>query len=267
MKALEIEGGCVRLGGRAVLDGISLTFSPGVFTVIVGANGAGKSTLMSLMAGLRAPDEGAVLLDRQPLVALSSGARARRLGLLPQKQEIAWALDVETLAGLGRTARMGAMGLRAEDRRAVGRALDATGMTAFARREVSTLSGGERGRALIARVLAGEPEWLLADEPLTGLDPGHQLEILKLLKAFCATPGQGVVTTLHDLALAARVADRVIVLHEGRVLADGPAREALSPEVVRTAYGVEIVWLEGRAGPLIELVGPAADEKGAPCPP
>ena len=244
----------VRLGGRDVLDGVTLALQPGQVTAVIGPNGAGKSTLLACLAGLRKPDAGQALLDATPIATLAHRDRARRIGFLPQTPEIAWAVDVETLVGLGRTPYAGARGLSTADHEAVARALDAADITAFARRDVTTLSGGERARALIARALAGEPEWLLADEPFAGLDPGHLLDAAQLFRRF-ADAGRGVVLTLHDLSLAARLADRLIVLAEGRVLADGSALEALSPSVLAAAYGVEARLSQGAAGPLVELVG------------
>jgi iron complex transport system ATP-binding protein len=254
VSALVAEGVTLELGGRRILDCVHLTFRPGEVTALLGPNGAGKSSLLSCLAGLRRPDSGGVRLGDQALAALPHRDRARRIGYLPQTPEIAWAVEVETLVGLGRTPHHGARGLSDEDRQSVTRALEATRMTELAHRDVTTLSGGERGRALIARVLAGEPQWLLADEPLSGLDPGHQLDALALLRGFADGSDRGVILTLHDLMLAARVADRLIVLAEGRVLADGPAREALTPQVLAKAYGVEARWIEGSAGPVLDLV-------------
>ena len=180
--------------------------------------------------------------------------RARSIGFLPQTPEIAWAVDVETLVGLGRTPFLGARGLSDEDRAAVARALRTTEMESFAARTVDTLSGGERGRALIARVLAGEPDWLLADEPLTGLDPGHQLDAADIFRG-AAQAGRGVILTLHDLAFAARLADRVIVMAQGGIRADGAPLEALSSPVLADAYGIDAVVTSGSAGPIVELLG------------
>jgi len=252
--ALEARGLVVRLGGRAVLDGVDLAFQPGKVTAVLGPNGAGKSTLLNCLAGLRRPDAGETHLDGRPIETLSAKTRARSLGYLPQAPEIAWSLDVRTYARLGRTAYLGAFGPTAEDEAAVERALIRTQMTAFADRDVTTLSGGERARALIARVLAGEPRWLIADEPLTGLDPSHQLDAADLLRGFAAEGG-GVVVTLHDLGFAARVADRAVVLVEGRVIADGPPAEALSPEVLARAYDIDARWTAGAVGPLLDLIG------------
>ena len=245
----------VAFGGRSVLAGISARFRPGEVTAIVGPNGAGKSTLLACLAGLRAPDAGQVKLGETPVLALAHRERARRIGFLPQSPEIAWAVDVETLVGLGRTPHSGALGLSEIDHAAVQVALSRTRMVDFARRDVTTLSGGERARALLARVLAGEPSWLLADEPLAGLDPGHQLDAVDLLRAFAAENGHGVVMTLHDLGVALRLADRVIVLQGAQVVADAAPLAALTPAVLAQAYGVEAAMVAGTAGPLIELIG------------
>ncbi len=253
--ALVAEGLGVTLGGRVVLSELSARLEPGAVTCIVGPNGAGKSTLMACLAGLRRPDAGRALLDETPILAMPARARALRLGFLPQTPEVAWAVEARTLVGLGRIPHgRGDAGSEA-GRGAVARAMAATGVADLARRTVDTLSGGERGRVLIARALAGEPEWLLADEPLTGLDIGHQIDACELFGRLAREAGKGVVLTLHDLAMALRVADRVLVLAEGRVIADGPATEALSPAVIRQAYGVETRLGAGAFGPTLELVG------------
>jgi iron complex transport system ATP-binding protein len=253
-EGLAAEALVVRLGGRAVVDHVGLALRPGEVTAIVGPNGAGKSTLMSCLAGLRRPERGAVSLGGRPIAALDDRERARRVGYLPQTPEIAWRLDVRTFVRLGRTAHTGLFGEGASDVAAVDRALESTAMTAFAERDITTLSGGERARALIARALAGEPTWLLADEPLTGLDLGHQLDAADLLRRI-AQGGVGVVVTLHDLSFAARAADRIVVMAQGRILADGPPVEALSPDVLKRAYAVSARWVTGASGPLLDIVG------------
>lgn len=257
MSLLSAENLSVRLGDRAVLDSVSAAFAPGLVTAVVGPNGAGKSTLLDCLAALRKPDAGKVTLDGRALHDLPSRERACRIAYLPQKAEIAWAVNGRTFVGLGRTPYVAAWGLTAEDRAAVDRAMAVTGVEAFADRVVSTLSGGERARVLIARALAGDPQWLLADEPLAGLDPGHVLDACDLFRRLADEEGRGVILTLHDLDAALRVADRVIVLAEGQVLADGGAVEALSPEVLKAAYGVEARTLDGVRGPVLEMVGRA----------
>ena len=252
--ALSAKALSVRLGGRAVVDGVELSFNPGEVVAIVGPNGAGKSTLLACLAGLRRADQGQVRLKGQCMTALSDRERARSIGYLPQTPEIAWGLDVHTYVGLGRIAHRAAFGQDAGDAAAVDRALARTDMTSFARRDVTSLSGGERARALIARALAGEPDWLLADEPLTGLDPGHQLDAADLLRQI-AKAGAGVLVTLHDLDFAARVSDRVVVMAAGRILADGPAEVALNSRILAEAYAIQACWVEGGSRPLLDIVG------------
>lgn len=247
----------VRLGARDAVDGVSAEFQAGTVTAILGPNGAGKSTLLACLAGLRKPQGGQVRLDEADLLAMAPRARARRIGFIPQTPEVAWAVEARILVGLGRTPFIGSSGLSAEDAAAIDRAMAAAGVADLADRDVTTLSGGERGRVLIARALAGDPQWLLADEPLTGLDPGHQLDAGDLFRRLAHQEGRGVIVTLHDLSLAARIADRIIVMAAGKLLADGPPGEALSPAVMQSAYGVRAQVTAGAGGPLIEIVGRA----------
>ena len=254
MSTLSAKGIHVRLGDKQVLAGVSAAFAPGAVTAIVGPNGAGKSTLLAVLAGLREPDQGKVDLDGADLQALAPRLRAQRLAFLPQIPEVAWGIEARTLVALGRTPFTGARGLGADDEAAVDRAIATTNTGALAHRNVLTLSGGERARVLLARAIAGEPQWLLADEPLTGLDPGHQLDAADLMRALAAE-GKGVIVTLHDLHMALRLADHMIVLTAGRIVAAGPARAALTPEILRSAYGIEgRVW-DGEHGPVIEVLG------------
>ena len=229
------------LNGR--LDGISLTLRQNEVTAICGPNGAGKSSLLAALAGILPLDGGTVRLDGDLLAALDPKDRARRIGFLPQHGDLAWDLSVEVLAGLGRLPwTLGP----AEDARAVGRALADMQLEGLRTRAVSQLSGGERARSLLARVLAGEPTWLLADEPLANLDLAHQLALLAHF-AKLAGQGLGVALVLHDLAQAMNHAGRVVVLQQGRVVADGPPEQALSAEVIAQVWGVKARWL-GEAG-------------------
>lgn len=256
MSGLSCAGLGVIIGSKTVLGGIDLSLERGVVTAVVGPNGAGKSTLLSCLAGLRTPTSGGVRLDGADLFAMKPRERARRLAFLPQTPEIAWSVEARTLVELGRTPFVGARGQTAEDRSAVDRAMAAAGVEAFAHRLVDSLSGGERARVLIARALAGEPEWLLADEPMTGLDPAHQLDAATLFRRM-AEEGAGVVLTLHDLSLAVRMADRIVVLAEGGVVADAAAGEVLTPGLLKRVYGVEAVVTEGPGGPLVDVIGRA----------
>ncbi len=222
------------LAGR--LRGVSAVLRPGEVTAICGPNGAGKSTLLACLAGLLAADGGAVVLDDQPLSALPARSRAQAIGFLPQSPEIAWDIGVETLVGLGR------LPWRDEDRAAVESALAAMELEDLRDRPISQLSGGERARALMARVLAGQPRWLLADEPLANLDLAHQLALLAKLRAE-ANAGRGVVLVLHDLAQAINHADRVLVLEAGKLVEDGAAELALAEDVIARVWGVQARWL------------------------
>ncbi|MDD3797889.1 MAG: ABC transporter ATP-binding protein [Novosphingobium sp.] len=218
---------------------MSAALEPGKVTAICGPNGAGKSTLLGVLAGLVAPDSGMAMLDGAALSGLTPRERARAIGYLPQAGEVAWDLSVASLVALGRLPHGDGQGGGV---RAVAAALSALGLDALAARPVSQLSGGERARALLARVLAGEPRWILADEPLAALDLAHQIGLMARL-ADAARAGAGVVLVLHDLALAMNRADRVLVLDKGRLAADGPPQEALSEAVIRQVWGVEARWL------------------------
>jgi iron complex transport system ATP-binding protein len=234
---------CVRslqlaVGGRRLLDDVSVSFQPGRVTALVGPNGAGKSTLLSCLAGLRSPDRGEVELDGRPLAIVPTPERARRLALLPQGAEIHWNIAVRALVELGRAPWRGAWGVDERDDGLVGEAMNRADVAHLAERQALTLSGGERGRALLARALAVGAPWLLADEPLAGLDPLHQLTALAALRAEAAL-GTGVVLVVHDLSLAARHADHIVVLHKGRVAADGTPEAVLTPLLLRDVYGVE----------------------------
>lgn len=227
-------------GGARVLDGASASVRAGEITAICGPNGAGKSSLLMALAGLLEPASGAVTLGGANLAQLHPRERARRIGYLPQTGEVAWDLSVRNLVALGRLPH----GDRGTDQ--IEGALEATHMTELAERPVSTLSGGERARTLLARVFAGDPEWVLADEPLAALDFYHQLEVLASLRA-AAGLGRGVVLVLHDLALAMNHADRVIVLNHGRVHAHGLPEDALSIGNIIEVWGVAARWL-GKVG-------------------
>lgn len=218
------------------LANVSLTLEPGTITAICGPNGAGKSTLLETLAGQIKPDLGQVCLGDTMLAAMTPRERARVIGYLPQQAEIAWDVPVRRLVELGRMPHGDA---RAEP---VDAALTALDLTSFADRRAQALSGGETARVLLARVLAGEPQWILADEPLAALDLAHQLALLAYLRC-AADAGAGVVLVLHDLALAINHADRAVVLHEGGVATDGPGEDALAHQVIERVWGVSARWL------------------------
>ena len=245
----------VTLSGRTVLDGISATLRPGRITVILGPNGAGKSSLVKAAAALLKPAAGGIHLGARDVAALDPRERARMIGYLPQDASVHWNVAASEIVMLGRVPhRAPFAGPGAADIDAVARAMTATGTTHLADRPVHELSGGERARVLLARVLAGEPDWLLADEPLASLDPAHQLDILDRL-AEVARRGAGVAIVLHDLLHAGRVADDVILLKEGRILAVGSAASVLTPDNLRAAFDIEVSVSSGEDGRLICLTG------------
>lgn len=229
----------LRLGSRTVLDTVNVTFTPGRVTVVLGPNGAGKSTLLACLAGLRDADAGQILLDGIALSTLPRRDRAQRIGFLPQSPDVHWNVDVATLVSLGRFPHRGRWGETPHDAAAVANAMAATDVASLAGRSVESLSGGERGRVLLARVLAGEPQWLLADEPLASLDPAHQIDVLDRLRDVAAA-GAGVIVVLHDLNQAARVADDIVMLRDGRIVASGSAPEVLTAERIAQTYGVDV---------------------------
>ncbi|UIP08112.1 ABC transporter ATP-binding protein [Erythrobacter sp. SDW2] len=222
------------LAGR--LTNVSGTLAPGKITAICGPNGAGKSTLLSALAGLLRVDGGEVLLDEAPLASLPPRERAKAIGYLPQDGEVAWDVAVRSLVALGRLPH------RDNGEEAVTRAIKALDLEHLANRPVTTLSGGEKARALLARVLAGEPRWILADEPLAALDLAHRFTLIEHLRT-AAAAGAGVVLVLHDLALAMNHADHVLVLDRGTLAAEGKPPVALASDVVARVFGVNGDWL------------------------
>ncbi len=240
MTGLRFDQLSLRLRGRPVLSGVSGIVASGEVLAILGPNGAGKSSLLSCLAGLRRPDSGAVTLDGAPLAMIDRLTRARQIGLLPQRGELHWDMSVAALVALGRLPHRGRWGgLAPADHEAIAAAMASADVAHLADRNVRRLSGGEQARVLLARVLAGEPDWLLADEPLESLDPAHQLDTLARLRD-CAARGAGVVVVLHDLGLAARFADRVLLMKDGAVLACGTADEVMTPALLGEAYGISV---------------------------
>lgn len=228
------------LDGRRVLDGVDAVLRPGRVTAILGPNGAGKSTLLKTMAALLSPREGTVSLGNRAVATLDPRERARLIGYLPQEARVHWDLRVRDVVALGRVAHRSPFAAPGPaDLAAIDAALSVTATAAFADRGIATLSGGERARVLLARVLAGEPAWLLADEPLASLDPAHQLDLLDQLRAVAAS-GRGVAVVLHDLLHAGRIADDVLLLQDGRVVAYGPTAQVLTAEMLARVFDISV---------------------------
>jgi iron complex transport system ATP-binding protein len=225
----------VMRAGRAILRDVSLTAGPGDFIAVIGPNGAGKSTLLSVLAGLIAPTSGEASLDGIPLPRISRKALARRRAYLPQNPVCEWPLSVERLVALGLTAHLPALGsLSPRFDAAISEALAAHDLSDRRGQPVTTLSGGEFSRAMLARAMVGRPELLIVDEPVTGLDPAHAFAAMARLSTWAAS-GRTVIASLHDLTLAARYASSILALKEGRVAGAGGLTSAL----IRKVFGVE----------------------------
>jgi iron complex transport system ATP-binding protein len=234
-----------------VLRGVTVSAAPGEIVGILGPNGSGKTTLLKVLAGLLRPQRGRVLLDNRPLASLDRRAIARRMSVVPQETRLAFDYSVLEVVLMGRYAHLGAFELEGPDDVAAARAaLAMTGTAAFERRPFESLSGGEKQRVIIAAALAqldrgpaagdAAAAYLLLDEPTASLDLGYQLEVLAVLRRLHRERRPGIVVSIHDLNLAAALCGRLVLLREGRVLADGPTREVLTPAHVRELYGVDV---------------------------
>lgn len=227
-------------GDRAVIDGLNLTLPGGAVTAIVGPNACGKSTLLRGLTRLLHPTGGVVTLDGADIHRTSARTLALKLGLLPQQPITPEAITVESLVRLGRYPHQRLLRpWSAQDQAAVENALRRTETDALRAQPVDQLSGGQRQRAWIALALAQDTDVLLLDEPTTFLDLRHQLDVLDLVTDLHAEAGRTIVMVLHDLGQAARYADHLVVLHEGRLAAAGAPSEVLDADLVRTVFGVE----------------------------
>jgi iron complex transport system ATP-binding protein len=236
---LQAQSLSLSLRGRPVLKDVTTILPKGKVSVIIGPNGAGKSTLLSCLSGLRTPDQGRVLLNDEPIEKISANTRARRIGLLPQQADIHWDVTVRALVALGRLPYYDRWGRGTENEAAIEAAMAQTDCLHLAGRTALRLSGGEQARVLLARVFAGQPDWILADEPLANLDPAHQIDALTNL-AQAARAGAGVVAVLHDLTQAARLADHIVILKAGAVHAAGNAGDVLTRDILQSAFDVGV---------------------------
>jgi iron complex transport system ATP-binding protein len=236
---LQATGISVAVRGKTIVNDVSLGVSGGEFVGLIGPNGAGKSTLLKAILGLRQRATGGVTLEGGDFFTLSDRERARRVAFLPQERRVEWRLPARDIVMLGRYPhRAGFGGPTADDRAAVERALESVDANPFADRPVTVLSGGERSRVLLARALAVEAPILLVDEPTNALDPYHQLHVMEILRA-SARKGAGVLAVMHDLALATRFMDRLVLLSDGAVAAEGPPSSVLSPELLARVYRID----------------------------
>ncbi len=238
----------VSFGRSDVLRGIDLSVERGSWVSIIGPNGAGKSTLLRVLAGLITVDP-PVLIDGHAILRKRPRERARRIGYVPQSASFPPGMTLLDYVLLGRTPHLRPLGVESNSDIAIARdALRSLDLCSLAGRSVLTLSGGEAQRATLARAVAQQPDILLLDEPTSALDLGHQQEVLELVDGLRRDGGLTVIATMHDLSLAGEFADRLLLLHEGEILADGPPDEVLRPDVLATTYGreVEVLHHDGR---------------------
>jgi iron complex transport system ATP-binding protein len=258
MTELAARGVTVRRGGRAIVADVSATLTAGMFVALVGANGAGKSTLLSCLAGLLKPEEGDVTLDGRPVLAIDRRDLAQRRAYLPQSLRAEWPISVERLVALGLTPQLPAFGgLPGGFEPRLTEAIAACDLLGHRFQPATTLSGGELTRAMLARALIGDPQVLLADEPVSGLDPRHRLDTVGRLGRLALDEGRLVVATIHDLTLAARHATHLMALRAGGLIAFGPIAETLTPGLLREVFDVDVRITGSGREALVDYVGRA----------
>ena len=250
MSIIRLDNASVALRGKLILTDMSLELAKGQCVGIVGPNGSGKSTAIKLMAGLLAPQQGVAQILGRNNSAWPRAELARLLCYLPQGGDVHWPLKVSSVVELGRLPHRAKGSLSPADRDAIQDAMSKCDVAHLSDRPVSELSGGEKARVLLARALATKAEIILADEPFAQLDPHHQIHAMEVLKAEAAQ-GATVVVVLHDLGMAARHCDRVLVISAGRIAADGPPTEVLTSDRLREVFGVDAYIGEHQGAPII----------------
>ncbi|MBS1182648.1 MAG: fhuC [Proteobacteria bacterium] len=243
-----LDGAGFSVGDRTILARLNLRLAADRLHALVGPNGSGKSTFLKLIARQLTPDSGTIRLGDRDLATFGSRAFARQVAFMPQFTPATDGMTVRELVALGRFAWHGALGRSSpKDRAAVAEAIERCDLAAFTQRPVDELSGGERQRAWIAMMLAQESRWLLLDEPTSALDAGHQVEILDLIAALTRERGVGVVAVLHDINMAARVADEILALDRGTLVLRGGPADVMRPEVLTPLFGprVDVLPAEG----------------------
>ena len=237
---LDAQAISVRLGKSPVLKDVTLSIPRGTVTAIIGPNGSGKSTLLRTLSRLLRPKTGSVLLDGKAIARMSPGQVARQIATLPQSPGAVPGMTVQELVEQGRYPHTGPLRMFVDrDHAAVERALELTSSSHFRHRLIDSLSGGERQRVWIALALAQEPRILLLDEPTTFLDINHQIQVLNLIRALNREHGLTVVMALHDLNLACQYAERLVVLHGGRIVEEGPPATVMREDVLASVFNVQ----------------------------
>ena len=239
MSAIDIKNLTVKAGAKTLINDVTLSVEAG--TWLIGPNGAGKTSLVETVAGIRKIDAGSIAITGQDIGGLSERERARLVALVPQNPFVPSGMSVRDYVALGRTAYHGMMRApSAGDRAIVDSVIERLSLQEFAKRNVATLSGGERQRMVLARTLAQSTMVVVLDEPITGLDLRHQMDLLELLKKEVADCGLTVLATLHDLTLAGQFADRLVLLDKSQVVLDGPARDVIRNAELASRYGMQL---------------------------
>ena len=225
---------------KAVVEGFNASIRKGSVIGLIGPNGSGKTTLLRAFSGLIRPLRGKVMLDGQPLTAISARRRAQLIGWVPQREKIAWPLTVREVVSLGRAPYRGwLLPLTENDQEVIEQALSFTDLKELTDRSVEELSGGEFQRVLVARALAQEPRVLLLDEPSANLDIHYQIQVMDLVRELVAQRGITAIIAIHDLSVAARYCDTLILMHHGKKICSGVPQEVLTPEHMRKVFRVE----------------------------
>jgi iron complex transport system ATP-binding protein len=241
MSAIDIKNLTVKAGAKTLVNDVTLSVEAGTWLTIIGPNGAGKTSLVETVAGIRKIDAGSIAITGEDIRGLSERERARLVALVPQNPLVPGGMSVRDYVALGRTAYHGMMRApSAGDRAIVDSVIERLSLQEFAKRNVATLSGGERQRMVLARTLAQSTMVVVLDEPITGLDLRHQMDLLELLKKEVADCGLTVLATLHDLTLAGQFADRLVLLDNARVVLDGPARDVIRNAELASRYGMQL---------------------------
>lgn len=247
--SVELRGLRLAYGERVALRGVGMRIENGELVALLGPNGAGKSSLLRCVTGAARPSAGAVLLDERPLAEYSRAELARIIAVVPGQTNIAFPLTVEELVGLGRLPHEHPLlGPRPADRVAVAAAIERVGIGHLVGRDVRQLSLGERQLAVVAMSIAQAPRLLLLDEPTAHLDLRHQVRVMELLRQLTEREGTTVLAVLHDVALASAFFERVALLDEGLLVADGTPADVLTRERVSDVYGVDVELLRLPAG-------------------
>lgn len=241
--SLIATGLSVSFGERRIVDNVSLKVKSGEVVFLLGPNGAGKTTLMRALCGL-VPHDGQVTWNESNIESLGTGQRAKTLAYLPQGHDAHWPLSARRVVAIGRLPHVSSLTrLREDDEHAIDRAMEQADVADFAGRDVTTLSGGERARVMLARALAVDAPVLLADEPVAALDAAHQIAMAELMVEL-AHGGRAILAVVHDLGLASRFADRILVIDNGRLTAQGTPAEVMTPELLANVFHIEARAIE-----------------------